>query len=96
MTVAQMAGDTTIISSGAAGGRQLLAHRGQVADAAATAAELLGHGDAEIAELAGLRPQLGGLLAGSRLGREVVAAEPGGQVPNRGPQRLPLLGFRER
>ena len=42
---------------------ELLADRGDVADAAATAAVLLGDVDAEVAVLADLQPQVGGLAA---------------------------------
>ena len=53
---------------------ELLADRGDVADAAATAAVLLGEVDAEVAGLGDLQPQLGGLLAGAGALDEPVAA----------------------
>ena len=74
MTVPQIAGLTTIISSGQPCAAELLADRREVADAAAPAAVLLGDVDAEVAVLADLQPQLGGLLAGAGLLGEVVAA----------------------
>ena len=62
----------------AARGGQLLAHDGQLEDAAAAAAVLLRHVHAEVAEPAGLGPQLVGLLAGPGLLQQVrVAVAPG-------------------
>src|SRR5690606_21354428 len=67
---------------------ELLAHRGQVADPAATAAVLLGHGHAEIAELARLCPHLAGLPARPGLLEGVLVPVLAGQFECRGSQRL--------
>ena len=75
---------------------ELLADRGDVADAAAPAAVLLGDVDAEVAVLADLQPQVGGLAAGARLLGEVVAAVLGGELRHLLAQRLALLGLAER
>ena len=79
----------------AALGGELLAHRRDVADAAAPAAVLLGDVDAEVAVLADLQPQLGGLLAGARLLGEPLAAVLRGQPRHRLAQLLALLGLGE-
>src|SRR6185436_950339 len=74
---------------------ELLADRGDVADAAAPAAVLLGDVDAEVAVLPHLQPQVGGLAAAAGLLGEVLAP-----VLRRQPRHLPaqllaLLGLAE-
>ena len=75
---------------------ELLADRRDVADAAATAAVLLGDVDAEVAVPADLQPQVGGLLAGAGLLGEPLAAVLPGQLGDLAAQRLALLGLGER
>ena len=75
----------------AAGGGQLLADDGQLGDAAAPTAVLGGDVDAEVAEPAGLVPQLGGVLAGLCLLDEVAVAVLAAQRPD-GVAELVLLG----
>ena len=75
---------------------ELLADRGDVADAAAPAAVLLGDVDAEVAVLADLEPEVGGLAAGAGLLGEVLAAVLAGQLGDLRAQLLALLGLGER
>src|SRR5689334_21171598 len=82
MIVPQIAGLTTISSSGQ--------------PAAASSAVLLGDVDAEVAVAPDLEPQLGGLLAGPRLLGEPLAAVLAGQLGHLAAQRLALLGLGER
>ena len=74
---------------------ELLADRRDVADAAAPAAVLLGDVDAEVAVLADLQPQLGGLPAAAGLLGEVVAAVLRRQLGDLLAQLLALLGLGE-
>ena len=80
----------------AAGRGELLAHHREVADSPATAAVLLGHGDADVAELADRGPQLVGLVPFAGAPYEVVAAETGGESGDRLAQLGPLPGLGER
>ena len=96
ITVPQMAGLTTIISSGQPCAASSSQHRRHVADAAATAAVLLGDVDAEVAVLADLQPQVGGLAAAARLLHEVVPPVAAGELGDRRAQRRALLGLGER
>src|SRR5690606_38948076 len=74
---------------------QFLAHGGEVADAAATAAVLLGHVHAEVAEPPGLVPQLVGLAPGLGALHVVGRAVLGAQLGDGLAQRLPLLRLDE-
>ena len=74
---------------------ELLAHRRDVADAAAPAAVLLGDVDAEVAVLAHLQPQVGRLAAAAGLLGEVLAPVLRRQLRHLLAQLLALLGLAE-
>ena len=88
MIVPLIAGETTIISSAQPAAASSSIDERQLVHAGAAAAVLLGQVDAEEAELAGLVPQLVGVLAGARLLEVVVVAVVGGQLGDRLAQRL--------
>ena len=91
MTLPQMAGETTTSSSGQPAAASSSQTMDSSHDAAAAAAVLLRHVHAEVAEPAGLGPQLVGLLAGPGLLQPVRVAVAGGQLRHRLAQQL-LLG----
>src|SRR5262249_8825452 len=83
------------LQQAAARGGQFLADGREVTDAAAPAAELLGHVHAEVAELACLGPQLVGVLAGLGTLEVVLVPVLGAEVGDRLAQGDPLLALHE-
>src|SRR5262249_33619805 len=77
------------------GGGQLLGDDRQLGDAAAPAAVLGRDVHAEVPELAGLGPQLGGVAAGARLLAVIPVAVLGAEVGDGGTQGLLLGGLIE-